>query len=1059
MAASGTLPAAPAPPERPRPDVLAYPSPTTSRFLIFLAALLSAGLWVGTWVHNQLLFEDWFEVVARCEQQALQQTATQPSLEGAIARENASAQCRAAADRRRAAFAVGGAGAAGAAGLVVLYLVPGVIERRRRLRPVVPGLEPASERVAALAGSAGLARPPALMLGTAAQRDGFSYGTPGRYRIALPRAVAVRWRSASLFDPLVRHELAHVAHRDVALAWLARSVWYALAPLLAVPLVVSLLSSDRSILGDYLWRTALLAVVVQLVSSALLRSREHDADLRAARGMGGPEAVAAVVAQVRQPGTAPWYRRLLANHPPPARRLAVLERPELVTEVTFLDGLTAAFLATLTFPLIEQVSVTFLMGSGRSDLAKVAAALLAGPLLGGSVGLGLWRAALVQRVAGGPGRRAGGAAGVAAGFVLGQVASLAQTGTGALGGVTHPPMLAVIALAGLGATVLTAGLGELWADAAPALRRSRTSWMVALAVGSVVFAAVLWAASSLELALDQAGWLVTRLWAVTVLASWPTIGAVAALAVAAGWALAASRQGAMTPAWLLERGTSRPWPTSSRVSLAEAVVPALAGGLVGAGVIIGVRVLTGPLTSDAAKVEHFYTYVWVAAAAGAAMTLTLALLVPRRGVGVGALAGPLASLMVAVGLLAVSTARGGGLDAAFVTSTVRFPLALGLILAVLVAPAGLLAWHQEQRLARIWPAAAALSLVAVLAVVGGRDALTRNESIPIPDGGDREQALALAEVTQYAATATQVQQRYSAVETAVAAIAADQTIDGPARAARIRAEVLVPLRALLSDAEAYEPPTPNIRSVHQAAVASLRSMTAAFETLAAAYETDDAAAFAAAQAKLDEGRRHASAWQAGLANLLAAAGMAVQGATGTTGKPGTATGDTSGPAPTTTLASAPPTELTSNARAEASATAPDSVDDTGNPVSYDAANVLDGDPSTAWRVKGSGRGAVVAVRLPAPARITQVGLIPGYAKTDPVSGKDRFGENRRIRAVRWHFSDGTIIGQRFQDQPTMQQIAVEVTASWLLVEIVATVPGDPDHDYTPMSDVSIVGTT
>ena len=43
---------------------------------------------------------------------------------------------------------------------------------------------------------------------------------------------------------------------------------------------------------------------------------------------------------------------------------------------------------------------------------------------------------------------------------------------------------------------------------------------------------------------------------------------------------------------------------------------------------------------------------------------------------------------------------------------------------------------------------------------------------------------------------------------------------------------------------------------------------------------------------------------------------------------------------------------------------PDSVDDTGNPVSYDAANLLAGDPSTAWRV----------------------GLIPGYAKTDPGSG-------------------------------------------------------------------------
>src|SRR6266545_211413 len=581
MAALGALPATPAPPDRPRPNVLAYPSPTTSRYLIFLAALLSAGLFIGNWVHNQVLDREWFAAVVRCEQVARQQTGTQPSLEAAIARENAAARCRAAADRRRAAFAFGGAAAAGAAGLVVLYLVPGVLERRRRLRPILPGLEPAGERVAALAGAAG-------------QRDGFSYGTPGRYRIALPRAVAVRWRNASLFDPLVRHELAHVAHRDVALAWLARSVWYALAPLLAAPLVIMLFSSDRSLLGDYLWRAALLAVVVQLVSSALLRSREHDADLRAAQGMGGPEAVSAVVARVRQPGAAPWYRRLLANHPPPVRRLAVLDRPELVAEVTFLDGFTAAFLATLAMPLIEQVSVTFLMGSGRSDLGKVAAALVAGPLLGGSVGLGLWRAAVVA--------------------------------------------------------------------------------------SSVVFAIVLWAASSLELALDRLGWVVARLWLVTVLASWPTLGAVAVLAAAAAWALGASRRGAMTPAWLLEGGESWPWPTAGRAGLAEAVVPAVAAGLAGAGAIIGVRVLAGRPASDAAALQRFYTYIWVAAAAGAAVTLALGLLVPRRGVGVGALAGPLASLVAVAGLLAMTVVLGGGLGADFVTPTVRIPLVLGLIL-------------------------------------------------------------------------------------------------------------------------------------------------------------------------------------------------------------------------------------------------------------------------------------------------------------------------------------------------------------------------------------------
>jgi Zn-dependent protease with chaperone function len=1045
MATPEAAPAAPAAPDRPRPDVLAYPSPTSARFLIFLAALLSAGFFVGNWVHNQVLWDDWIAAAIRCEQ-----TPAQPGIEGAIAGEDVAARCRAPADRRQAAFAFGGAAAAGGAGLVLLYLVPGVVERRRRLGPLVPGLEPARDRVAALAAEAGLARPPALMLGAATQLDAFSYGSPGRYRIALPRAVAVRWRSGSLFDPLVRHELAHVAHRDVALAWLVRSVWYALAPLLALPLVMMLLSSDRSILGDYLWRAALLAVMVQLVSSQLLRSREHDADLRAARGKGGPEAVAAVVAQVRQPDDSSWYRRLLANHPSPARRLAVLERPELAAGVTFLDGFIAAFLATLAIPLIVQASVTFLMGSGRSDLGRAAAALLAGPLLGGSVGLGLWRAALVQRVVGGSARPGPVALGVAAGLVLGQVASLAQTGTGSLGGVDHPPMLAVIALAGLGATVLVASLGELWADAAAAVRRPRASWVVALVVSSVAFAIMLWVASWLELALDQGGWALARLWLVTVVGSWPTIGAVAVLAAAAAWALGASRRGAVAPAWLLEGGASRPWPAAGRAGLAEAVVPAVTVGLVGAGVIIGFRVVAGAAAPEALE-QRFYTFVWVAAAAGAAAVLALALLVPRRGVGIGALAGPLATLVAVAGFVVMNTVLGGRLYPGFVISVARPPLALGLVLAMMVAPVGLVAWRQDRRLAPVWPVATALGLVVVLAVLAGRAALTGFEPLPVAQAGpEGDRQIALAEASRYAATAADVLQRYQAVEGAVAMIDADQAADGPARAARIRAEVLAPMRALLGEAEAYQPPTPGIGSVHRDCVAFLRASVEAFETFAAAYEASDVAAFDAGQAKREEERRHFDGWQAGLASLLAAA-TPVPGATGAGDEPGVAPVD---PAPPTTAA---PVELVSTARAAASATAPDSVDDAGDPVGYAAGNLLDGDPSTAWRCLGGGQGEVVTVRLPATVRVTQVGLIPGYAKTDPTSGRSRFEENRRIREVRWRFSDGTTVGQRFRDQPTMQRIAVDVTTRSVMIEIVATAPGDPDHDYTPISDVSIVG--
>jgi hypothetical protein len=154
-----------------------------------------------------------------------------------------------------------------------------------------------------------------------------------------------------------------------------------------------------------------------------------------------------------------------------------------------------------------------------------------------------------------------------------------------------------------------------------------------------------------------------------------------------------------------------------------------------------------------------------------------------------------------------------------------------------------------------------------------------------------------------------------------------------------------------------------------------------------------------------------------------------------------------------------PVELAGQAQALASATAPDSVDDAGAPTSYGAENMLDEDPATAWRVEGDGSGATITVTLPGPSRLTQVGLVPGYAKTDPVSGVDRFTQERRITRVSWRFDDGTEVVQRLDDQPTLQTSTVDVTASSVVVEILATTEaGDPDYDYTAISDLSVQGT-
>jgi uncharacterized RDD family membrane protein YckC len=151
------------------------------------------------------------------------------------------------------------------------------------------------------------------------------------------------------------------------------------------------------------------------------------------------------------------------------------------------------------------------------------------------------------------------------------------------------------------------------------------------------------------------------------------------------------------------------------------------------------------------------------------------------------------------------------------------------------------------------------------------------------------------------------------------------------------------------------------------------------------------------------------------------------------------------------------TNVISGASASASATAPDSVDAGGNRVSYPASNVLDGDPTTAWRVPGNGQGITLTITLPQPVHLTQIGLIPGYAKVDPIDGVNRFRQNRRVKEVRWQFSNGSVVNQHFIDKPTLQRRRVDTITDVVTIEILASRPGDPHYNNTPISEVSLVG--
>lgn len=140
----------------------------------------------------------------------------------------------------------------------------------------------------------------------------------------------------------------------------------------------------------------------------------------------------------------------------------------------------------------------------------------------------------------------------------------------------------------------------------------------------------------------------------------------------------------------------------------------------------------------------------------------------------------------------------------------------------------------------------------------------------------------------------------------------------------------------------------------------------------------------------------------------------------------------------------------------ASSTASNGTDGSGKPVSFAAANLVDGHPNTAWRTPGDGEHARIVITFARPVHVTALGLIPGYAKVDPVSHVDRFTENRRIKSVAWTTPSSKIADQTFTSDPTMQTTKVNVTTTEIILTVTGTSkPGA--RDFTAISEIQIFG--
>ena len=153
---------------------------------------------------------------------------------------------------------------------------------------------------------------------------------------------------------------------------------------------------------------------------------------------------------------------------------------------------------------------------------------------------------------------------------------------------------------------------------------------------------------------------------------------------------------------------------------------------------------------------------------------------------------------------------------------------------------------------------------------------------------------------------------------------------------------------------------------------------------------------------------------------------------------------------------APPQLIREGVQVTATDTAPSSTDAAGNVVTYVPANVIDGDVETAWRTPGDGRGESVTLIFDNPVNVVRIGLIPGYAKTDPQTGVDRFRQNRIIDSVAYQVPGLPDTTKVFRPLPVPQFTRLRVTTSRITVKILGT-SASGGLDYTAISEIYVYG--
>ncbi|MEV4098078.1 M48 family metalloprotease [Streptosporangium saharense] len=267
--------------------------------------------------------------------------------------------------------------------VVPAYLAaPAVITRWHGARPLDPWPEAVRETVE----QAGLERTPTLMVSTRGLSLWmFTYGRRPRHRVMLSAATGLyTLTDTAKVTATLAHELGHLRNRDVDRTYLAVLAAACLALVTIVPVGLSAaLTTDLAPALAVTWRDLVIALLLAGTWAAVVRAREHEADL-----WGGglrPRDMLDLLTDGKQE-----RRHLLRLHPPLDRRLEVLRDPDLLLRPSAVEALVTGITAGV---VVTELGVSLRAVLPVPPLVTYwIAGLLAAVPVSGIVGLAVWRA-------------------------------------------------------------------------------------------------------------------------------------------------------------------------------------------------------------------------------------------------------------------------------------------------------------------------------------------------------------------------------------------------------------------------------------------------------------------------------------------------------------------------------------------------------------------------------------------------------------------------------------------------------------------------------------------